>query len=308
MQTWKVLLRTTAQRFHTEFERPRMLTQQQVESYHRDGVVLVEHVADEATLKSMRAALDQLIRQSASVTAHDDIYDLEATHTAKAPRLRRVKQPHLHHPVFRDFAGSEPLLGILNQLLGPDVRMHNSKLNAKFPDGGTGVEWHQDWAFHPHTNASLLAVGLMLEECTMDNGPMLVLRGSHKGPVHDHNANGRFCGAIDPQRVRLDYEDAIACVGKAGTISIHHTLAVHGSANNTSRSPRPLLLYEFMAADAWPLMGVKDLAEFDSRMICGETTYCPRLEAVQVRLPLPEAEKLGSIYENQAALERRYFS
>ena len=76
----------------------------------------------------------------------------------------------------------------------------------------------------------------------------------------------------DPERVKLDYDKAIACTGRAGTISIHHTLAVHGSAANTSPFPRPFLLYEFMAADAWPLMGVKDVEEFDSRMICGS---CP---------------------------------
>ena len=285
-----------------------MLSQQQIDAYNRDGVLLVENVADAATLSLMRRALADLVAKSASVTRHDDIYDLEPTHSAANPRLRRVKQPTLRHPVFREFMTSEPLLSILKQLLGPNIRMHNSKLNVKSPDGGSGVEWHQDWAFHPHTNASLLAVGLMMEDCTMENGPMLVLPGSHKGPVYDHNADGRFCGAIDPQTVHLDYEHRIACVGKAGTISIHHTLAVHGSANNTSEFPRPLLLYEFMAADAWPLMGVKDLAEFDSRMVCGETTYSPRLEAVAVRLPLPEADKAGSIYENQTAIKRRYFA
>jgi phytanoyl-CoA hydroxylase len=137
---------------------------------------------------------------------------------------------------------------------------------------------------------------------------MLVIPGSHKGPVYDHNAQGRFCGAIDPVSAALDYESAVACIGKAGTISIHHAFAVHGSANNTSAFPRPLLLYEFMSADNWPLMGVKDVEEFDARMICGQTTYSPRLEAVAVRLPLPAAANLGSIYENQAHLKRRYFA
>ena len=285
-----------------------MLTPTQLDQYHRDGVLLVENVADEATLAAMRRALAELIAQSAAVTQHNDIYDLEPDHSAASPRLRRIKHPHKRHPIFREFCTREPLLGILKQLLGPNIRMHSSKLNVKSPDGGSGVEWHQDWAFHPHTNASLLAVGLMMEDCRMDNGPMLVLPGSHKGPVHDHNADGRFCGAIDPEDVHLDYENAIACVGRAGTISIHHSFAVHGSANNTSRYPRPLLLYEFMAADAWPLLGVTDLAEFDSRMICGEKTYSPRLEAVPVKLPLPAAESLGSIYENQNALKRRYFA
>jgi ectoine hydroxylase-related dioxygenase (phytanoyl-CoA dioxygenase family) len=286
-----------------------MLSTDQLTAYHRDGVVLVESVADEATLATMRRALADLTARSSSVTAHDNIYDLEPDHSAAKPRLRRIKQPHLHHPVFWEFLTSEPLLGILKQLIGPDIRMHNSKLNLKAPDGGASLEWHQDWAFHPHTNASLLAVGLMLEDCTMENGPMLVLRGSHKGPVvHDHNTEGRFCGAIDPEQVPLDYEDRIACVGKAGTISIHQTFAVHGSAANTSKFPRPFLLYELMDADAWPLMGVTDLAEFDSRMVCGEKTYVPRMEALPVRLPLPEANNVGSIYENQASIRKRYFT
>ena len=285
-----------------------MLSQYQLDQFSRDGVLLVEAVADQTTLTVMRQALAALVEQSRAVTQHNAIYDLEPSHSAQRPRLRRVKHPHLRHPVFHNFARSEPLVGILKQLLGPDVRMHSSKLNVKSDDGGSGVEWHQDWAFHPHTNRSLLAVGLMMDDCRMENGPMLVIPGSHKGPVYDHNASGRFCGAIDPDLVPLDYESAIACIGKAGTISIHHAFAVHGSARNASAFPRPLLLYEFMSADNWPLMGVNDLEEYDAKMICGQTTYAPRLEAVPVRLPLPAAVNLGSIYENQTQLQRRYFS
>src|SRR5688572_24660186 len=286
-----------------------MLSQEQLNAYARDGVLLVENVVRESTLGTMRRALSDLIARSASVRQHDDVYDLESDHSAENPRLRRIKTPHAHNPVFWDFCTSEPLLSILKQLLGPNIRMHNSKLNVKAPEGGSPLEWHQDWAFHPHTNASLCAIGLMLEDCRMENGPMLVVPGSHKDrTVHDHNADGRFCGAIDPERTPLDYDKAIACTGKAGTISIHHTFAVHGSAANTSRAPRPFLLYEFMAADAWPLMGIRDLDEFDSRMICGEKTYCPRMEAVPVRLPLPPADNLGSIYENQANIKNRYFT
>lgn len=286
-----------------------MLTSGQLAAYHRDGVVMVEDVADAATLATMRRALADLVAKSAPVTQHDDVYDIEPDHTAANPRLRRIKTPHKHHPSFNAFPRSEPLLSILKQLLGPDIRMHSSKLNVKTDSGGAALEWHQDWAFHPHTNASILAVGLMLEDCAMENGPMLIVRGSHRDRVvHDHSAEGRFCGAIDPKRTPLDYDDRIACVGKAGTITIHNTFAVHGSAPNTSARPRPFLLYEFMAADAWPLMGVKDIAEFDSRMICGEKTYCPRLEDVPVRLPLPAADNLGSIYENQANIRNRYFT
>ena len=36
---------------------------------------------------------------------------------------------------------------------------------------------------------------------------------------------------------------------------------------NTSDRPRNLLLYEVAASDAWPLMGVKDFDEFNSRLL-----------------------------------------
>jgi hypothetical protein len=82
---------------------------------------------------------------------------------------------------------------------------------------------------------------------------------------------------------------------------------VHGSAQNVSSLPRTLLLYEYGAADAWPLMGVSDLADFDRRMITGTSTLVPRMVPAPVRIPLPPARHQGSIYENQSDAGRRYF-
>ena len=67
----------------------------------------------------------------------------------------------------------------------------------KSAEYGSPVEWHQDWAFYPHTNQDVLAVGILLDDMDPDNGPVLVLPGSHKGPVYDHHSFGAFCGAID---------------------------------------------------------------------------------------------------------------
>jgi hypothetical protein len=91
-------------------------------------------------------------------------------------------------------------------------------------------------------------------------------------------------------------------------MSFHHVRAVHGSAQNTSSKPRQLLLFEFAAADAWPLMGVKDFAEFNGRIVAGEPTIEPRLTAAPVRMPLPPAPHQGSIYENQTSAAKRFFA
>ena len=47
---------------------------------------------------------------------------------------------------------------------------------------GSPVEWHQDWAFYPHTNDDVLATGIYLDDCDMDNGPLLVHPGHASRP------------------------------------------------------------------------------------------------------------------------------
>jgi phytanoyl-CoA hydroxylase len=53
------------------------------------------------------------------------------------------------------------------------------------------------------------------------------------------------------------------------------------------------VLYEYAAADAWPLLGVKDFADFNRRLAAGEPGIEPRLADVPVRLPLPPLAALS---------------
>ena len=249
------------------------------------------------------------MRGAAQVAAHTDVYDLEPGHTPASPRVRRIKAPHKVDPAFAAVIRAPAVLAILRALLGPGVRLLGSKLNMKSAHFGSPVEWHQDWAFYPHTNDDLLAVGVLLDDTDLANGPLLVVPGSHTGPVYSHHGpDGRFRGAIDPAEVAPEAARAMPLTGPAGSMSFHHVRALHGSALNTSDRARNLLLFEVAASDAWPLAGVSDLAEFDSRLLCGPATVAPRMVATPVRMPLPPASRQGSIYENQASAERNYFA
>ena len=53
---------------------------------------------------------------------------------------------------------------------GRGVRQQGDKLNMKSPGVGSPVQWHQDWAFYPHTNDDILAVGLAIDDTTIENG------------------------------------------------------------------------------------------------------------------------------------------
>ena len=172
---------------------------------------------------------------------------------------------------------------------------------------GAAVEWHQDWAFYPHTNDDLLAIGIYFDDCGPDNGPLMVIPGSHRWPISDHHSDGVFCGAIDPTTAGIDFSKAVMLTGKAGSMTIHHVRMVHGSALNTSGRPRRLLLFQYTAVDAFPLLGIPDWEKFNANIVTGEPTMEPRLTPVPVRIPLPVAPFAGSIYENQRSLGNRYF-
>jgi ectoine hydroxylase-related dioxygenase (phytanoyl-CoA dioxygenase family) len=286
-----------------------MLTEDQIAAYRRDGFIVVPDVFSPAEVDELRAVTDDFVRASARVTANDEIFDLEDTHTAAEPRLRRIKTPHYHHEAYARAVKHPKVVEMLVQLWG-SLRFDSGKLNLKSAGYGAPIEWHQDWAFYPHTNDDLAAVGIMLDDFTMDNGPMMVIPGSHLGPTFDHHgSDGRFCGAMDPEDPAVDYSKAVPCLGKAGSITIHHVRAVHGSATNFSGKERRFLLYQYRAADAWPLLGLKEgIARFNEQLIVGENSLAPRLVHAPVRMPLPPAEYQGSIYENQRTTGRRFFA
>jgi ectoine hydroxylase-related dioxygenase (phytanoyl-CoA dioxygenase family) len=285
-----------------------LLTDAQRTAYDRDGFIVVRDVFSPAEIAELRATTDDFVRASARAAANDEIYDLEDTHSAAGPRVRRIKAPHNHHDVYNRASRHPTVVKLLEELWG-SVRFDSGKLNMKSAGYGAPIEWHQDWAFYPHTNDDLAAVGIMLDDFTLENGPMMVIPGSHKGPIFDHHGtDGRFCGAMDPNDPDIDYAKALPCLGPAGSITIHHVRAVHGSATNFSGKERRFLLYQYRAADAWPLLGLKEgIGKFHDQLLVGENSLAPRLADLPVRMPLPPAEYQGSIYENQRTTGRRFF-
>ncbi|MBK1656795.1 phytanoyl-CoA dioxygenase family protein [Paracraurococcus ruber] len=288
-----------------------MLTEAQKAEYDRIGAIVVPDVLSAAEVAELRAVTDGFVDRARQVTTHDAVYDLEDSHSPAQPRVRRIKAPHLHHDAYGKLVRHPGIVAVLQSLWGPDIRFDTAKLNLKSAGFGAAVEWHQDWAFYPHTNDDLAAVGVMMDDMELENGPLLIIPGSHREPmVYDHHGeDGRFCGAMDPGKREVDYTQAVPLTGKAGSITVHHVRAVHGSAPNTSNRDRRLLLFQFRAADAWPLLGFPEGIEaFDRLMVAGTPGLSPRLADVPVRLPLPPAEKQGSIYENQKGLKNRFFA
>ena len=285
-----------------------MISDQDVARYRREGFIVVPDVLSPHDITELQGVTDEFVEASRKATGHTDVFDLEPGHSAAQPRLRRIKTPHLQHASYARMVKHPKILAVLERLWGPDIRFDLSKLNLKAAGFGSPVEWHQDWAFYPHTNDDLAAVGIMIDDFTADNGSMLVIPGSHTGPIYDHHAKGHFVGGIDPSTSGIDFSKAVMCTGTAGSITVHHVRLVHGSSANVSGKPRRFLLHQYRAADAWPLIHPPTAWEpWEALLVSGQDTLTPRMTAVPVRLPYPSAPNQGSIYENQRDLGTRFF-
>lgn len=282
-----------------------MLTQEQIAFYREQGYLGVENVLSQREVDDLRRVTDAFVEKSREVVEHTEVFDLEPGHTPENPKLRRLKSPIEQHEVYRNALHHEKILDAVSQLIGYGLRCNGNKLNMKQPGYGSPVEWHQDWAFYPHTNDDLLAVGVVLDDMTEDNGPLLVIPGSHEGPVYDHHLDGHFCGAVtDPT---FSDKGTTPVMVKAGGITIHHVRMLHGSVSNTSDRPRRLLLFQYCAIDAFPLGGITNWDAFNATIVRGEPTNIPRVEPVPVRMPYPGSLRTGSIYESQTVLKKSTF-
>lgn len=289
---------------------PEVLTESQIASYQESGyLVLEKHLPDEIVM-DIRNEILRFEEESRTLSESNERLELEDGHTAINPRIRRIRLPHKISRIIHDLMLSDLILAPARDLIGPNIRLHTTKLNMKSPQNGAAIEWHQDYAFYPHTNDDILAIGVIIDDMRNDNGPLMVYPGSHKGPIYDHHSDEVFVGAFKPTEVGLDSKQAVEITGPAGSISIHHGRIVHGSAQNTSTHSRRILFYEMMAADAFPIMGSLttwvDIDEYNKLILCGEPTITPRMESIPIRIPQPQPNPGSpiSIYEIQKRLRK----
>lgn len=234
---------------------PRILSQKQREYYFENGYLLLESFITGDRLARIQETVAGIVEKSREVAVSDKMFDVEPGHTADAPRLRRLNEPVEHSDVFWNYAKDSPITDVAADLLGPDVVFHHSKLNFKWSGGGEEVKWHQDIPFYPHTNYGVLAIGLYLADVDDEMGPMGVVPGSHTGEIFNHyNDKDQWVGALDDGDVpSVPTETAHWLKGPAGSVTVHHSRAVHGSVPNRSPRPRPLLINAYSSADALPI-------------------------------------------------------
>ncbi|HCA13287.1 MAG TPA: restriction endonuclease subunit S, partial [Alphaproteobacteria bacterium] len=175
------------------------------EMYQRDGYVTMKDAVTPEALAAMRTQLDIWADESRQ---HDAPYgqimdgrprfDVEpATHGPDTPALRRITSPIEISDDFLAVARDNAALDLLAEVMSPNIKLQASKVNLKLPGSGTNVRYHQDFPFEPHSNDDLCTVLIFLDDVTLDNGPLEVVPGTHRGELYTLWHDGVFTGAVD---------------------------------------------------------------------------------------------------------------
>jgi ectoine hydroxylase-related dioxygenase (phytanoyl-CoA dioxygenase family) len=275
--------------------------------YHREGYVVVENLLSDDEIAMLRALTDRVADGARGVAEETSVFDFEDGHTPDDPRIQRIKKPHRVDPFYMALARHPGILSVIRRVVGDDIRLNHSKINMKAARLGSPLEWHQDWAFAPHTNMATCVASLMIDDTDVENGAMQVLPGSHNGGLLEHHdEDGYFVGAIAPDSPDMDLASAAPLTGKAGTISFHHPLTIHGSGANGSGRQRRILFLEYAAADAFPMFYPVDWPEYESRIVAGSGGPAVRAEPNVIKLPFPSRSG-SSIYKLQASVKSKFF-
>jgi len=281
------------------------LSQEQQDFFWDNGYLVMPDAVNKVMLTELQRVFHGWVEQSRQhdVNWGETIdgkprFHLEAGHTKALPRLLRVNAPVEISRIYFDAMADSPMTDYVASLIGPDVKLHHTKINSKQSGSETAVKWHQDFGFTPHSNDSVVTALLMIDEVTEQNGPLEVSPGSHRGPIHGLWHDGIFTGAINAEIAAGCASKAVTCTGSAGSVCLMHTRLLHGSAANQSDSSRTLFISVYSADDAIPLSPSPMPNRYEGMTVRGQPQG--RVRSIDFCVDLPQLPETASFFDQQA--------
>ena len=280
---------------------PSVISQEQRDFYYDEGYLCFPGLIGSDWLDPLRSALADIVELTRDYTCSTRKVDIEPDHSAENPRIRRVAYLDEFNPIFWQLCTDSVVPDIAVDLLGPNLKFRELMINFKWADGGAEVKWHQDLVFYPHTHAGTLQFLLLLDGATPDQGPLQVIPGSHKGEIFAHyEAERNWTGTISKRDLdSIEMDQAVSLAGPPGTLSVHHSRTIHGSAVNQSSTSRPAFVITYSAADAIPYTAPAYPSVNYSTLVRGDEPHYAHHENLMVPLPPDWSDGYTSIFDHQ---------
>lgn len=235
-------------RFHpSTVSQPGTLTAEQIEAYNRDGYVKGIRIFSPEEITEHRRYFDSLLARV--LAAGGDSYSISTAHLKYGPVYDLLRHPRI--------------VACVRDILGENVIGWGSHYFCKMPGDGKRVAWHQDASYWPLTPSKAVTVWLAIDDADRANGCMRVIPGTHYyGHLTYAMTEDKAQDVLDQVIPEIDrFGPPVDIELKAGEMSLHTDLLLHGSEPNTSTHRRCGLTLRYCTPDVrayldWHLKGV----------------------------------------------------
>ncbi len=227
------------------------VTQEQIDSYQREGFIILEDFMSEEEIDEILAAVEESVAQMGKQkVAGDGNVDLvEGDSFYDRVFLQRLNLWRINETIKSYFLSPE-LGEMLAKLAGVDgIHVWHDQTLQKAP-WANPTAWHLDnpyWSFHSH---NALSIWVALDEATIQNGCMYYIPGSHKTASFDNVDIREDVGALFDVYTEWRGIEPVVAEMKRGWAGVHNGLTAHGAGPNMTPNPRRAMTCAYMPAGA----------------------------------------------------------
>ena len=214
---------------------PKKLTLEQIHYFNEKGYVFPIDLFSEEEADANRRYFDSLLKMASD--ADLDSYKVESWHT--------------HCAGVYDLVTNDRILDYVEDILGPNLVCTMTHYFSKMPGDAKSVYWHQDASFWALTPSKVVTAWLAIDDVDVENGAMKLFPGTHKqGRIPFEWVTDEEDGVLnqhvhDPEQ----YGQPVSVELKAGQISLHTDMLLHGSQPNPSNRRRCGLTIRYFPPD-----------------------------------------------------------
>lgn len=215
-------------------DHPSVLTKAQIETFNERGYLKPFRIYSDAEIGAIRDEFDGMIEQV----------------LARGDHNYSIISAHLKSGMVHDIMNDPRIVAYISDLLGDDVVGWGAHFFCKLPGDGKIVNWHQDASFWPLSPSKTVTAWLAIDDADTGNACMRFVAGSHHYGHLTYHMSEETENNVLNQTVRDIgmYGTEVDIELKAGEISLHSDLLLHGSGLNTSDRRRCGLTLRFCAA------------------------------------------------------------
>ena len=231
----------------------RPVSDAEIETFRRDGVVLLRGILPTAWLDALAAPIDRVVSSGEAV----DIGGIAGVDDA--PAFAGGVDHWRLDDTFRAFSVASPLAPIVARLLGSEsVWLWEDSVLVKEPGSPHPTYFHTDASYFHLQGDQVCTTWVPLDAATPETGVVRWVRGSHRDPV-EYRPNLFVTEDPIPDTVGALVPDVLGTPELAdrlvtfdvepGDVAVHHARTLHGAPANSSTRRRRAISVRYCGDD-----------------------------------------------------------